>query len=122
MFKKCTDLEALKDFPEDIALSICSRSAINNMEKFFNSLMKNDFSVSGFVCKDHAVKDIENIIFEYISADLKVKNSYKKWVQDMANICHIFCDIQKSDKISFSLGTKRGCKRYHLDYVPIRLL
>ena len=40
----------------------------------------------------------------------------------MSNVCNIFCDIMESNTISFSLGTSRGCTRYHIDNVPIRLL
>ena len=33
-----------------------------------------------------------------------------------------FCDILKSASVSFCLGTERGCSRYHIDNVPMRLL
>jgi hypothetical protein len=122
MLKQCTHLSDLKDFPDNIALSICDRHPIANIQAFFDVLMQIDFSISGLVSKDNTIQDIEDIISEYIPNNLKGSNSYKQWIQDMANICHIFCDIQKSEHISFWLGTKRGCKRYHLDYVPMRLL
>ncbi len=35
---------------------------------------------------------------------------------------HFFCDFLKIESVGFSLGTKRFCKRYHLDNVPMRLL
>ena len=40
----------------------------------------------------------------------------------MSNLCNIFCDVMGTNAISFSLGTHRGCKRYHIDNVPKRLL
>jgi len=92
------------------------------MEAFFNNLMANGFSVSGLISKNNLIQDIEVMISEYIPDILKAQDNYQLWIQDMANICHVFCDIQQSDQVSFSLGTKRGCKRYHLDYVPMRLL
>ena len=40
----------------------------------------------------------------------------------MAKMCNIFCTILESNSISFFLGTSRGCSRYHIDNVPMRLL
>ena len=40
----------------------------------------------------------------------------------MSKVCKLFCSIQSEKIISFWLGTKRGCKRYHIDMVPFRLL
>ena len=40
----------------------------------------------------------------------------------MADICQQFSQILKSESVGFCLGTERGCKRYHVDQVPLRLL
>ena len=40
----------------------------------------------------------------------------------MSNMCKYFCDFLKIESVGFSLGTKRVCKRYHVDIVPMRLL
>ena len=40
----------------------------------------------------------------------------------MSSLCKIFCKFIGENKISFWIGTKRGCKRYHVDMVPYRLL
>ena len=40
----------------------------------------------------------------------------------MANLCEMFCITEKSSYISFSLSSHRGCRRYHIDNVPLRLL
>ena len=40
----------------------------------------------------------------------------------MSNICKIFSSFLREDRISFWIGTQRGCKRYHVDMVPYRLL
>jgi hypothetical protein len=40
----------------------------------------------------------------------------------MSNICKLFCNFKNDKSISFWLGTQRGCKRYHVDMVPYRLL
>ena len=40
----------------------------------------------------------------------------------MANVCNIFCDLLGEDAIGFCLGTERGCRRYHIDNVPKRML
>ena len=40
----------------------------------------------------------------------------------MAELSKLFCKFLGDDKISFWVGTRRGCKRYHVDMVPFRLL
>ena len=40
----------------------------------------------------------------------------------MALIGSIFCDLQKRKTINIWIGTNRGCRRYHIDNVPQRLL
>ena len=40
----------------------------------------------------------------------------------MAKLCKTFCDLEKSNFISFWLSTHRGCKCYHIDNVLQRLL
>ena len=40
----------------------------------------------------------------------------------MAQVCESFCEILNSDSVSFCLATERGCRRYHVDNVPLRLL
>ena len=57
-----------------------------------------------------------------ISDNLKADALYENWITDMAEVCKIFCDLEKIDAVSFWLGTKRGCRRYHIDNVPKRLL
>ena len=43
-------------------------------------------------------------------------------IYSMANAIMLFCDTQKSDSVSFWLGSERGCRRYHIDNVPLRML
>ena len=43
-------------------------------------------------------------------------------LDDMSNLCKLFCKFIGDNKISFWVGTVRGCKRYHVDMVPFRLL
>ena len=40
----------------------------------------------------------------------------------MANATIVFCDTQKSDSVCFWLSSERGCRRYHIDNVPLRML
>ena len=40
----------------------------------------------------------------------------------MSDICKLFCIFLNANKLSFWLGNVRGCKRYHVDMVPFRLL
>ncbi len=40
----------------------------------------------------------------------------------MSEICILYSDIINKNSLNFSLKTSRGCKRYHIDNVPVRLL
>ena len=40
----------------------------------------------------------------------------------MSEICILYSDIINKNNLNFSLKTSRGCKRYHIDNVPVRLL
>ena len=68
------------------------------------------------------MNDIKDILEEKISVSAKNSIHYNYWINDMAKMSSIFCDIMGSIDISFSLGTSRGCSRYHIDNVPMRLL
>ena len=67
-------------------------------------------------------KDIKKLLSPKISERLKKNEFYKNWLLDMSNICKLFCKFKDEKSISFWLGTQRGCKRYHVDMVPYRLL
>ena len=53
-----------------------------------------------------------------ITKDIKCDPFYRLWLDDMSNLCKLFCKFIGDNKISFWLGTERGCKRYHVDMVP----
>ena len=40
----------------------------------------------------------------------------------MAKISGLFCNVANQNTIGVWVGSKRGCKRYHIDNVPYRLL
>ena len=62
------------------------------------------------------------ILDKNIPLELQSAKFYELWIKDMAELCDIFCDILNNESVSFNLGTNRGCKRYHVDNVPMRLL
>ena len=103
-------------------LTIVERKELKGSNIFFKKLVIEPFSISGQVCKKSSLSDIQNILDEKISCSIINNIFYTNWLKDMSNVCNIFCDIMESNTISFSLGTSRGCTRYHIDNVPIRLL
>ena len=103
-------------------LTIVERKELKESNIFFKKFVLEPFSISGQVCKKSSLSDIQNILDERISYSIINNIFYTNWLKDMSNVCNIFCDIMESNTISFSLGTSRGCTRYHIDNVPIRLL
>tara|TARA_X000000950_G_C13818186_1_gene620748 strand:+ start:791 stop:1429 length:639 start_codon:yes stop_codon:yes gene_type:complete len=103
-------------------LKIIERRVPHESDLFFKKLLKFLSSISGFVNYSSANKDIKTLLKEKLPQNIKSDPFYEKWIQDMSCICKLFCEFQKEDRISFWIGSKRGCKRFHVDMVPYRLL
>ena len=103
-------------------LTIAEREKPKESDIFFKNLIREPFSASGKVFKQSSVNDIRDILEKNICTNSLDNNFYNYWLNDMAKMCNIFCTILDSNSISFFLGTSRGCSRYHIDNVPMRLL
>ena len=103
-------------------LRIINRKIPKNSEFFFNKVFKCLNSVSGFVKYNSSRQDIEELFNRQITKDIKCDPFYSVWIDDMSDLCKLFCKFIGDNKISFWVGTERGCKRYHVDMVPFRLL
>ncbi|MEM7197929.1 MAG: DUF1826 domain-containing protein [Pseudomonadota bacterium] len=118
---RANTLEALNDFSKrPDKLAIIARSVPSGGDSFFQK--PSPFAVAGKVYKHSALTDIGEILRDEISEEIRSNPFYEQWLGDMAEICKIFCDIENSDAICFWLGSERGCRRYHTDNVPQRLL
>lgn len=118
-----SDLKALPKFQScESQLALVKRNPLDGSNEFFSELMQTTFSVVGQVFKESSLEDIKFILEEDISSKLQSNPFFELWVADMADVCNIFCDMVGEDAIGFSLGTERGCRRYHIDNVPMRLL
>ena len=106
----------------DSKLIIYERRAPKGSANFFKKLIKIDFSVNAEISKFEAKKNIKSVLLDVFPFEIKASIFYKTWINDIAHLCKIFSDIQKTNSISMWLGSKRGCKRYHIDNVPQRLL
>jgi hypothetical protein len=116
------DLQALPQFSKQQQLAIVEREPLDKSDMFFQKLMKTPFSAIGQVSKKSSVEDIEAILKDDIPSNMQNDPFYTHWVADMAEVCGTFCDTLNSEAVSFFLGTERGCRRYHIDNVPMRLL
>ena len=122
-FTKIKDIEKLSEFSnQESQLIELERQKIYDADSFFQDILDEPFRVIGKVYKKNSNEDIQEILKDIISVNSQAKAFYKTWVSDMAEVCEIFCDTLKSESVSFCLGTKRGCSRYHIDNVPMRLL
>ena len=103
-------------------LIIYERNVPNRSANFFKKLTKIDFSISSEISKFQAKKNIMSLLSEVFPFEIKDSIFYETWINDIAQLCKMFSDIQNTNSISMWLGSKRGCKRYHVDNVPQRLL
>ena len=117
------EFRKLSDFSKQpYKLTMLERKPIVGAEKFFQTIIKSPFRVIGKVYKKNSTEDIESLLKNDVLEVLQVDPFYKVWVSDMAQICEMFCDTLSSDAVGFCLGTDRGCRRYHIDNVSMRLL
>ena len=103
-------------------LALVERDALSGSSAFFSKLTQTKFHVLGQIFKASSVADIRFLLEEDIPPKLQSDPFFELWVADMANVCNVFCDMVGEDAIGFCLGTERGCRRYHIDNVPMRLL
>ena len=122
-FLKIDDIEKISEFSkQDYQLIEIERKNMNNSDSFFREIMYEPFRVIGKISKKNSSEDIKKTLRDIIPLNSQTNSFYKTWVSDMSKICQIFCDTLNSKSISFCLGTERGCSRYHIDNVPMRLL
>ena len=122
-FLKIDDIEKISEFSkQDYLLIEIERKNMNNSDSFFREIMYEPFRVIGKISKKNSSEDIKRILRDIIPLSSQTNFFYKTWVSDMSEICQIFCDTLNSKSVSFCLGTERGCSRYHIDNVPMRLL
>lgn len=87
--------------------------------KKFNSI---PFKIIGYVGINNTTSDIFKLLENKLPKKIKDSLFFKIWLNDMSNVSEMFCNFLKKDKISFWLGSERGCRRFHVDNVPFRLL
>ena len=116
-------MDAIKDFPnKSDQLAIMNRSMPENASLFFTQLLKISFNITGEIYKETATINIKDLLSNKLPKKIKNNVFYQPWIEDMANLCEMFCITEKSSYISFSISSHRGCRRYHIDNVPLRLL
>ena len=116
-------MDAIKDFPnKSDQLAIMNRSMPENASLFFKQLLKISFNITGEIYKETATINIKDLLSNKLPKKIKNNVFYQPWIEDMANLCEMFCITEKSSYISFSISSHRGCRRYHIDNVPLRLL
>ena len=103
-------------------LEILKRPSPFKSNFFFKKICKYIPSVSGFVHKGRAKTDIKKLLGKFLPSQTQCDINYNIWLNDMSNLCEIFCRFLNANKLSFWVGNSRGCQRYHVDMVPFRLL
>lgn len=103
-------------------LAILKRKIPKDADLFFKKIMKSSLGIAGDVYKKTATNDIKKILDNEIQKKIQDDPFYETWINDMSDLCQTFCSIEKSKSVSFWICSQRGCRRYHVDNVPRRLL
>ena len=120
---KTYSLESLSEFSNrSEKLAIFERDPVKGADEFFQNIMINKFNIKGQVFRNNSYNHIKSLIESVVPKKVDSEPFYSIWLKDMSNMCKYFCDFLKIESVGFSLGTKRVCKRYHVDNVPMRLL
>ena len=109
-------------YKDDNYLNILDREMPNNSNKFFKTLISEPFELNISIKKKNTFKDIKYHLSKQLLERVKDHVFYYKWIKDMSEISILYFNIIKKNRLNFSLKTARGCKRYHIDNVPVRLL
>ena len=120
---KTKTLEELLGFPkQQDQLAIVTRKQPEEAGIFFEKLLRTPIKIIGQVSQKNSLDDIIHLLEESIPAELQADPFYARWVSDMVQVCETFCHTLSSEAVGFCLETSRGCRRYHVDNVPMRLL
>ena len=109
-------------YRDDLYLNILDREMPYNSNKFFKTLMSEPFELNIRIKKENVFEDIEYHLSKQLLERVKDHVFYYRWIKDMSEICILYFNIINKNSLNFSLKTSRGCKRYHIDNVPVRLL
>lgn len=120
---KADSLQSLIEFREStLQLGIFERRQPEGGASFFKNLMKQDFEIKGTINLMNVHNDLRKLLLKIIDPSLRVNDFYNYWLSDMEEVCKTFCYMENTNSLSFWLGTRRGCRRYHVDNVSKRLL
>lgn len=106
--------------PEPLAVK--SRPTPNLADNFFDQLLPAVFTITGKVRAQRARADIDAALKAIIPDELRRHPFYDTWAGDLAEASTLFAAMLGEEAVSFTLSTQRGCRRYHQDRVPMRLL
>ena len=82
----------LLDFKNDYKqLKIINRKIPRNTDFFFKKVFKCLNSVSGFVKYNSSIQDLGELLNRIITKDIKCDPFYRVWLDDMSNLCKLFC-------------------------------
>ena len=120
---KADSLQSLIEFRDStLQLGIFERRQPEGGASFFKNLMKQDFEIKGTINLMNVHNDLRKLLLKIIDPSLRVNDFYNYWLSDMEEVCKTFCYMENTNSLSFWLGTRRGCRRYHVDNVSKRLL
>ena len=109
-------------YKDDSYLNILDREKPYKSNEFFKNFIAEPFELNINIKKVKAFEDIKYHLNKELLKRVQDQIFYYKWIKDMSEICILYSDIINKNSFNFSLKTSRGCKRYHIDNVPVRLL
>ena len=120
---KTDKLDSLKDFRKnDYLLGIVERNIPDGANIFFQKLISKHIEIRGQIHKTSTLIGIKKMMSEKIDQEIQAEPFYESWLIDISNVCKVFCHLEKSDTVDMYLSSQRGCRRYHIDNVPQRML
>ena len=122
---KTNRLARLQNFVKSSGhMALVDRQKPESAASFFEGFLSkvNFKEAEGKVSRLSPKNDIRKILEPKVPEVVRQDPFYEKWISDMSEVCKTFCDTQSSNALAFWVGTDRGCSRYHVDWVPYRML
>tara|TARA_B100000886_G_C20395192_1_gene480026 strand:- start:402 stop:1019 length:618 start_codon:yes stop_codon:yes gene_type:complete len=109
-------------YNDNLYLNILKRKKPKGINVFFREILSEPIEITSFIRKKKAFEDIKIVLSQLLPKKFQDNIFYYTWIKDMSEICILYANIIKEKDVVFSLKSSRGCKRYHIDNVPLRLL
>lgn len=114
--------DLIRSSQEEFQLIIARRTRSAELEGLTRLLASKRFQIRGTIILKTAKEQIIDALEDTLSNDSVNQSDLTMLVDDLALNCCLFGEILGTQEVGLWFGSQRGCARYHIDNVPLRML